>query len=35
MRAIFCAVMLFVVLAGSFVIGAVHVIAGETWPDLS
>jgi hypothetical protein len=33
MRAIFCAVMLFVVLGGSFVLGAVHVIAGETWPD--
>jgi hypothetical protein len=35
MRAIVCALMLFVVLAGSFVIGAVHVLVGETWPDLS
>ena len=26
-------VLLGVVLAGGFVIGAVHVIAGETWPE--
>ena len=33
MRLIVGALMLFVVLAGSFIIGAVHVIAGETWPE--
>ena len=35
MRLIVGGLMLFVVLAGSFIIGAVHTIAGETWPDLS
>jgi hypothetical protein len=33
MRAVVGAALLVVVLAGSFVLGAVHVIAGETWPE--
>jgi hypothetical protein len=32
-RLIVGGVMLFVVLAGGFIIGAVHTIAGETWPE--
>jgi hypothetical protein len=33
MRAVVAAALLVAVLGGSFVLGAVHVIAGETWPD--
>ena len=34
MRAVVAAALLVVaVLGGSFVLGAVHVIAGETWPE--
>jgi hypothetical protein len=33
MRAVVAAALLVAVLGGSFVIGAVHVVAGETWPD--
>ena len=33
MRAVVAAALLVVVLGGSFIIGAVHVIAGETWPE--
>ena len=33
MRAVVAAALLVAVLGGSFVLGAVHVIAGETWPE--
>ena len=33
MRAVVAAALLVAVLGGSFVLGAVHVVAGETWPD--
>ena len=33
MRAVVAAALLVAVLAGSFVLGAVHVVAGETWPE--